>query len=125
MRKWPENDKPAVFEEIAIDICSAIRFAYKINRKNKNKDIPWSGVDIGRCSMNLSPEEQFRAGSLANSLEEQGRDALTEIVGVALRLGIEQGRRISAPEIKTLNNLCKVYESLHSDRSKSSISEIE
>ncbi len=83
-----------MFSDLADTVTSAIRFAYSLKRKNKGKSIPVVGLDspgnagIGPGSHCLSAE------NLAYSDEDQGRDALEEIVGVAIRLGIEQGRRI-------------------------------
>jgi hypothetical protein len=105
---WPDkDDEPAMFEPIADAICNAIRFAYKMTRQNINKDIPWSGPNIGSEEKATchQPIEQLSAKTLAYSLEDQGRDALDEIIGLALRLGIEQGRRIlrSSLEYKMIN----------------------
>ena len=93
---WPDDDKPIRFELLANEICKAIRFAYKIKRQNEDQDIPWRGPNIGPSDRVtcLSPHEQLSAEMLAWSKDDQGRDALDEIVGLALRLGIEQGRRI-------------------------------
>lgn len=109
MRKWPDNNEPADFEYMGRDVCKAIRFAYKIQRKNQGRDIPWKGLDNGKTAHSLSPTEQLCAENLAYSLEEQGRDALSEIIGVALQLGIEQGKRIMAPEIKVLKMLSEAH----------------
>lgn len=100
------EDKPYSFDEIAEPILRAIRFAYKLERRNKGRSIPWRGPPIGRNEAACSPDfkERLRAGNLAYADEDQGRDALEEIVGVALQLGIEQGRRITmtGPVVKTL-----------------------
>jgi hypothetical protein len=84
---WPEKGGPATFAMLADSICAAIRFAYQLKRQNQDQDIPWTGPDIGE------DDEQLSAEMLALIEKDQGRDALDEIVGLALRLGIEQGRR--------------------------------
>jgi len=94
--QWPENDEPAEFGEIAKPILKAIRFAYRIRRRNKDKDIPWIGLDLGQdekvtC---IRPMDLLTVDGLAFSLEDQGRNTLEEIVSLAIQLGIEQGRRI-------------------------------
>jgi hypothetical protein len=106
MSKWPANDKPFNIEKLTDPLIKAMRFAYKMQRQNADKDIPWRGPDIGdRERANCpSPKTQLKAENLQYSDEEQGRDALEEIMGLAIRLGIEQGRRITmtGPEIETL-----------------------
>jgi hypothetical protein len=104
-RKWPDNDEPLDFDSLTTPLLKAIKFAYKLERKNKGQAIPWSGPDSGvHAGYSLHPKQQLSAENLRYSDEEQGRDALEELIGLALRLGIEQGRRITmtGPEIKTL-----------------------
>ena len=42
----------------------------------------------------FSPDKQLSAENLKYSEDDQGRDALDEIIGLVFRLGVEQGRRI-------------------------------
>ncbi|MCP4394505.1 MAG: hypothetical protein GY804_09610 [Alphaproteobacteria bacterium] len=103
MKKWnKKNNKTATFSELANPIANAIRFAYNLERKNIDKDIKWTGYDIGEKEKTtcFSPDEKFTAESLAFALEDQGREALEEIITVAIQLGIEQGRRIHKREIE-------------------------
>lgn len=97
MKGWPENGEPADFSALADPICEALRFAYSLRRRNADVDIPWAGPEIGRHELATChpAAHALSAENLRYSEEEQGRDALMEIVGLALRLGIEQGRRIS------------------------------
>jgi len=95
-KQWPQDDQPVDFSDLADSIQAAILFAYTIKRKNVDKSIPWTGYDIGSdekvtC---FGPDEQLSAKSLAYSLDDQGRTAFEEIIGLAIRLGIEQGRRV-------------------------------
>jgi len=103
---WPDDGQPADFEKLATPLVRAVRFAYDLKRKNADKDIPWKGPDIGwrERATCLSPKEQLTAERLGYSEEDQGRDPLVEIIGLALRLGIEQGRRITmeGDTVKTL-----------------------
>ena len=96
MKKWPEKNKTVSFTELKDHIREAILFAYNIKRKNKNRIIPWKGYDIGEDTKitSFSPDERFRVHNMKYSEEDQGRDALDEILAVAIQLGIEQGRRI-------------------------------
>lgn len=80
-----------------------------MRRKNRTKDVPWDGPDIGdheKATCHSIPDN-LKADYLAESKEDQGRDALDEIIGIALRLGIEQGRRIfrQSPEYQMLKLL--------------------
>jgi hypothetical protein len=97
MKEWPADEKPAYFEDITAPIIRAIKFAYALRRKNRGKSIPYNGLDIGKDSQAtcLRAKEQLSAEQLAYSSDEQGRNALEEIIGLAVRLGIEQGRRIT------------------------------
>ena len=103
---WPPNDAPASLEDLVGPICDAIRFAYTLTRRQTDRDIPWSGPEIGVAQQANCPRaaDQLRAENLAYALDDQGRDALMEIVGLALRIGIEQGRRITleSPEYQAL-----------------------
>jgi hypothetical protein len=104
---WPESKhEPLDFDDIARPIIKAIRFCYGLKRKNQEKDVPWKGPNIGRSERATCLDAAYTVSveNLAYSRDEQGRDALEEIVGLAIRLGIEQGRRIfrDSPEYKTL-----------------------
>ncbi len=96
MKVWPTSNKPARFSDLAGPIVEAIRFAYKMRRRHTDEDIPWHGLEISEKEQVtcLCAEESLSADALAWCLEDQGRDALEEIIGLALRLGIEQGRRL-------------------------------
>lgn len=94
--QWPADNHPTDIETLTEPICKAIRFAYHMRRRNRDQDIPYDGLDIGKDEQAnaLRAHHQLTAERLAYSDEDQGRDALTEIIGLAIRLGIEQGRRI-------------------------------
>jgi hypothetical protein len=97
VKQWPENDEPAIIDDLAKEVTDAIRFAYKLNRKNLGKDIPLAGPD--------APGEGWRVNVHTDSYElsaesldygmNRGRDALEELVYLAINLGCEQGRRIT------------------------------
>ncbi len=94
MKEWPKDNKIVSFSELTEPITKAIRHAYAIKRLPL-RDIPWTGLELGkREKVNcFEPAEHLTAKNLDYSDQEQGRDALEEIVGIAVRLGIEQGRR--------------------------------
>lgn len=115
-KHWPEKGETVLFQELTRPILKAIRFAYKLTRKNVKLSIPYDGYDNPpeRGAINFDPDKMLNAANLRYSLKEQGRDALEEILGVAIRLGIEQGRRIEKrdssivySEIRTLCYLLK------------------
>ncbi len=92
--KWPANDKPANFEDLTRSVRKALRFAYKMQRKNEGKSIPVAGYDLPKSAIAPAASVLLNTENLKYSKENQGRDALDEIIGYAIRLGIEQGRRI-------------------------------
>jgi hypothetical protein len=93
---WPKDGSPLGFSELSDALVNAVNFAYKLERQNKRRSIPWHGPERqpqdfacgGSIKWTLSAKQ------LAYSEIEQDRDALREIIGVAIGLGIEQGRRI-------------------------------
>lgn len=114
MKKWPENDKPASFEDVASPFIKAVRFAYNLERKNEGKSIPYNGYDNGDLACCPGIKTLFNKDSLAYNLDDQGRDALTVIIQAAIQVGIEQGRRIAlnSDEVETLKieaKLGKLY----------------
>lgn len=97
MKQWPKDGKPLTnFEQLTEPVIKAIRFAFKLNRKNEDLDIPWSGYDIGRKEQatSLTPDKKLSVENLKYQEENQGRGALETIIELAVQLGIEQGRRL-------------------------------
>ncbi len=90
MMNWPKDNSTVSFEDLIEPIVCAINFAYTIKRKNINKNVPWNGLNTPNSEhVALSPNQTLKAENLKYSEECQGRDALTEIIGIAIRLGIE------------------------------------
>ncbi|MBI3632718.1 MAG: hypothetical protein HY226_00340 [Candidatus Vogelbacteria bacterium] len=94
MKQWPANDEPASAGDLIKEVKKAIRFAYKLKRKKLGRDIPLAGPDAPGGACVGEGSEMLRAEHLKFAQEDQGRNALDEILGIAIRLGIEQGRRI-------------------------------
>lgn len=115
------SDPPFLFTDMAEAICSVFRFAFKLERKNAGKNIPWCGPNYDHAN-HFSPCEALKAERLAYAEEDQGRDTLTELVSVALQLGIEQGRRITlqSPQVETLRIRLKTMELLAQTKSEGS-----
>lgn len=98
MRDWPKGPKEtAQFSDLADPVVEAIRFGYTMARRRATQDVPYQGYDIGEREKAtcLLPDDQLTAEQLRYSEEDQGRDLLTEAIGIAVRLGIEQGRRLA------------------------------
>ncbi len=95
-RAWP-LEGPVDFEELTGPVCRAIRFGYQLERRNKDTSIPWTGLDIGKCekAAGFSPHDKLHSTNLEYDENEQGRDALEVLVGIAVQLGAEQGRRMA------------------------------
>lgn len=102
MKSWPtKKDEHVNFSDLTEGILHAVRFAYKLTRKNAGKDIPYQGYDIGDdvkagCP---SPDIQLSAEHLRYSEEDQGREPIETIIGVAVQIGIEQGRRLERADM--------------------------
>lgn len=95
-KKWPAGGEPATFERLVGPVRDALEQAYTMVRKDRRRGIRWNGPPIGEAerAMCLEFDDALRASSLKESEIDQGRDALDTILGIALQLGIEQGRRI-------------------------------
>lgn len=94
-KPWPD-EKPVNFRELVGPVCDAVRFSYDLSRRNEHRSIPWTGHNIGSEELVCSspPHERLKRSELQYNEKEQGRDALEVLVGIAVQLGIEQGRRM-------------------------------
>lgn len=99
---WLEDDGIANFPELVGVIKDTIRQCYTIQRKNENKDVDWKGPDLPESlkSSSLPFDEALQVHNLKYDKEEQGRNAIDIIIGIAIQLGIEQGRRIYKEKIE-------------------------
>ncbi len=99
MDKQPETDAEAIiydFEDLVAPVVKALKAAYSLKRRPL-ADIEWRGPNISN-GMSLSPCERLTAENLQYSEESQGRFAIDEIIGIAVSLGIEQGKNLAAIE---------------------------
>lgn len=119
---WPENGKPVSFEELAEPIYQAIHFAYSVRRKNRLADVPYNGYEVAESSLANAgtAKETLKAENLKYSEDDQGRDTLMEIIGIALRVGIEQGQRIARTdsEYQAMKLLASINQDLLRDAVK-------
>ena len=93
--QWPEEGV-LPFGPMADAVVKAIRFAYRLERQNEGQDIPWGGPNIGEVERQddcPEPHVQLAATYLAWSENNQDLTPLDQLVHLAIRLGIEQGRR--------------------------------
>ena len=112
VKSWPKDKTKTVpFSELVESIRAALKFAYRFERINIKRTIPWKGYDIGErdkvCC--FSPDEALQKINLAFDLEDQGRDALDVIIGIAIQMGIEQGRRYHAERIDSSLTLLRIH----------------
>ena len=111
MKEWPEDNKPADFEVLCGHVRKAILYAYDMQRKNRGKAIPWDGPPT---MQEAGPDFLLSADRLKYAEEDQGRDALDTLIGIAVQLGIEQGRRVAAdrPDMRLLETLKRLEKKL-------------
>ena len=94
---WPEDEtSPLELHELVQPLADAILSAYELNRKDRDRDIPWTGPEGGGAETIgvFGNAEALTAEQLRYDEDEQGRNALWVILGIAVRLGCEEGRRI-------------------------------
>lgn len=98
---WPANNKPAQFELLVSSCKKALEQGIKWERINPTKSIKWTGPLSAKSQLvtTLDFPEMLRAKNLLYNEGEQGRDVVDVILGIAIRLGIEQGRRIVVSEL--------------------------
>lgn len=95
-KDWPKDGSPAYFGDLVEQVLNALNVAYKLERQNTDLDLPWEGFDRSREDMAACRPlaDTLSAEGLAFSLEDQGREAIEEIIGAAIALGMEQGKRV-------------------------------
>jgi len=99
--KWPGGLETLRLRELSAPVCKALRFAFKLQRRNTTKDIPWEGPnDIpGMCQPDIP--DQLTLDGLRRQREGAEVDTLEALVTIAIQLGIEQGRRMEAKDGRT------------------------
>jgi len=103
MTNWPKNDKHMSFENLTKPVWRAIRKAYKLTSKDYGESIKWTGPKLPKSmgATCLSYDELLTRENLEYSEQDQGRDPLEELIGIAVQLGIEQGRRLAKEDLET------------------------
>ena len=117
MIKWPDGNKTADFDAITGPIVQALadaignkmvwtepvkrRGGYAFSSGTSSiKGIDYNGLDILDNLKHVcqSPDKRLSREGLQFDWEDQGRHPVEVIVGLAVQLGIEQGRRIERAE---------------------------
>ena len=94
-----DHTKTWYFDDLCDATRDAILQAYRVQRRKRCKGVKWEGPSLTSLSLlvgGLSIEEALSEEMLKYDEENQGRDPLDVIIGVAIRLGIEQGFRMIA-----------------------------
>jgi hypothetical protein len=100
-KEWPDADEIVPHEDLVMPLRRALDHHYHLVRKEGVGDTPYDGYNIGKRSraQNLSPSERLSADELAEVQDnDPRRDPATEIISLAVQVGMEQGRRREAQE---------------------------
>lgn len=102
VKRWPANDEPSSFYTILYPLRRAFDFGATWERKNADQDVPWTGLGIGKDLLvsDFDADEKLKAERIRYGAEEQDRDFVSTILGLAIQLGIEQGRRCERKRLK-------------------------
>ena len=100
MPDWPENGDPLPFVDLVAPVRAALCYAYHVDWCGGNlgepmPDIPWTGprrLSLVQCAV-VPPEHRLEGRNLDAELLKN-RDPLDVILGLAVELGIQQGRII-------------------------------
>jgi len=98
MKKWPKDLTEVVyFDDLVQPVKKALLFVLKKGGKKIADDvvIPYKGYNIGRKDLvtSFDPVTKFSTEQRNYDRDEQGRDIFDLLIGLAVQLGIEQGRR--------------------------------
>lgn len=96
--KFPRQSQTVRFDKLTGAVKQHLKSQFSFRRINRKKDLSWRGPSLPRflAATCLSYNDHFKASNLRYSEQEQGRDALTEILGTVVQVGMEQGRRLVA-----------------------------
>jgi len=104
-KDWPAKNKVADFESIVEPLKKALQIAIDKGNKVYDEGIEWTGLKQGgkNSAIVFQPSEALHSINLKYSNEEQNRDVFTEILSIAVQLGMEQGRREIISELKEIS----------------------
>jgi hypothetical protein len=95
MMEWPRDPNQCVsFTDITGPLVDSARRLLKVEWDGK--DVPYEGFPLGleMQAGSFNPDEKLKAEQIRYDDEDQGRDPLEVMIGIAVQVGIEQGRRI-------------------------------
>ena len=104
MKDWPKDqNETASFTDLTEPLREVVSQAYVLKRKNEEKDLNYDGYNVGQDTLVCShdPVTALTATQLKYDNDEQGRDAMKIILGIAVQLGIEQGKRLAFRDMKS------------------------
>ncbi len=127
-KNWPADNKMVGFPDIADPIREALQIAMDKGEKVYEEGIEWTGLKQGFKNQATvpSPLEALHSYNLKRSNKKQNRDVFTEIITIAIQLGMEQGRREIIQELKEVSFVFssetgkKVIEQITRDREEGS-----
>ena len=96
-KRWPSDGSVVDITSLTDPVLSSIRSAYKLRLFNI-LDIPWTGLTLGARELAICSDPQITLTK--ERLLQSSHSALETIVGIAVQLGIEQGRRLRNAENK-------------------------
>jgi len=102
MTSWPKDGTEMSFYELTAPVIDALKQVYDFEAcRYPSVDVHWNGPELPKSmrATCLLYDERLTAESLRYDEEEQGRDPLEVIIGIAVQLGIEQGRRIHKKDL--------------------------
>lgn len=105
MKKWPEDGDWVYYGDLMDPVKKALSFAYDLIRKNQGKDIPYDGYNTPSTAATVPNPEALLKEDWIKLAREQGEEPIDLILGVAFRLGHEQGYRVREVEQKGLHRL--------------------
>ena len=93
MKTWPDNEKPAKFDDIFEPFLMAVKHCYKLKVKPITT-IPYDGLEQGVLTAASCPSvEDLNDPEYVEKRLSNGETPLDLILGNLIRVSMEQGRR--------------------------------
>jgi len=105
MINWRPDGEPEKLENIVIPLKRTLKdLIFSLKGRSPVKDLFYDGFTLGDNELvsSLPPDQSLSFKNLCRE-KQQGRDPLDIILGIAVQLGIEQGRRIYKKHEKHLD----------------------
>ncbi|HUC87613.1 MAG TPA: hypothetical protein VMR95_00500 [Candidatus Binatia bacterium] len=98
-KEWPEGNETVAHQDLVMPLRIALEYLYELRPRIDTGDVPYDGYNIGKRerAQSFSPSERLTTEQLDESEDnDSDRDPATEIISLAVQLGMEQGRRLEA-----------------------------